>query len=753
MDSRISCCFLFGLFIIFITKVDAAGVFELKLLSFTNQTEDCDPPSCPARFRVCLKEYQVKIDAASPCTFGNVVTSAVEDGYATPIRIPFDFTWPSSFSLIVEALNGNSTVDVLLRLATQTWLEVGQKWTSHEDTSDGYSLKVEFRVTCNVNYFGKGCENLCRPRDDNFGHFTCSSTGERVCLAGWQGDYCTKPRCSLGCDEVHGFCNVPNECRCQIGWEGPKCNQCQRYPGCNHGTCVKPWDCLCDEGWGGLFCNQDLNFCTNHRPCKNGGTCRNTGQGSYTCSCPPGFNGTDCESTISGCSPSRCSNGGTCIGNGTSVSCLCPPGFQGSHCEQTSVCKENPCQNGGTCSETGSAYKCECPAGFGGATCEIRLGECFSNPCRNQGTCVESPNGYECKCLSGFVGKYCEVNYDDCVGNPCLNGGTCIDMTNEFQCKCVPGFVGNLCDKRVDYCLAKPCANGGTCLQLTNDYQCNCAPRFSGKDCSVEVDECSGNVCQNGGSCVNRAHSFECLCAPGFSGKVCDESASSVAPSARVSSESNFTTEHVVVIATISTFVPLLVLVAVGVIICMKHRRKREKAKEDEEARLQNAQNTASSSFAKRGAAMSADAHMIKNTWGKCTNNVHSSNLTSLDDCSVSNVSVSEGDAFPKTSQVIDGRPVYSLQRTRSQKQLNTEPLVQCRNPSTHLAAKLQEPDYEHIKRLSVMSNTSSAVCGSSDASSPYKRPTEKESNGVYVIEEHFHPQEALATGLFATEV
>lgn len=76
------------------------------------------------------------------------------------------------------------------------------------------------------------------------------------------------------------------------------CDQCERYPGCLHGSCHKPWECLCDEGWGGLFCNQDLNYCTNHKPCKNGGTCFNTGQGSYTCTCPPGFNGTDCENKL-----------------------------------------------------------------------------------------------------------------------------------------------------------------------------------------------------------------------------------------------------------------------------------------------------------------------------------------------------------------------------------------------------------------------------------------------------------------------
>ncbi|CAH1999094.1 unnamed protein product [Acanthoscelides obtectus] len=370
-----------------------------------------------------------------------------------------------------------------------------------------------------------------------------------------------------------------------------------------HGTCVEPWGCLCKEGWGGLFCNQDLNFCTNHKPCRNGGTCFNTGQGSYTCSCAPGFNGTDCEAP-------------------------------------TDNCLTTPCLNGGTCSSDGPYNVCVCPFGFSGARCE-----------------------------------------------------------------------------RVDYCITKPCANGGTCTQLINDYSCKCAPGFVGKDCSVEVNECVVNPCRHGGTCVNRIHGYECLCPAGFSGHECEEMSSSAAPSARVSSsESSFTAEHVVVIATISTFVPLVVLVAVGVIVCLKQRRKREKARADEEARLQNEQNTANSSFVKRGAVMSTDPHMIKNSWGKCTNNVLGSTLATPDDCSVSNISICDGGGLsedhlvrPGPHQVIDGRAVYTLQRSRSQKQLNTEATSRA---SALLTAKLHEADYETVKRLSVMSSASSAMCG-----------------------------------------
>ncbi|XP_033848474.1 delta-like protein C [Acipenser ruthenus] len=479
--------------------VSSSGMFELKVHSFTSSRGACrNPRECQIFFRVCLKHAQAVILPEPPCTYGTAlteITSADQSSISrtASIRVPFHFKWPGTFSLIIEAWNAESgepstenPSNLISRLATRRRLAVGEDWSQDVHFGEQSELRYSYHVVCDDHYYGDSCSDYCRPRDDTFGHYTCNEAGNRACLTGWRGEYCSEPICASGCSDRHGYCERPGECKCRIGWQGRLCDECVRYPGCLHGTCGQPWQCNCQEGWGGLFCNQDLNYCTNHRPCHNGATCSNTGQGSYTCTCSPGFSGTNCEM-------------------------------------ETNECDSNPCKNGGSCNDLENDYTCTCPQGFYGKNCEISAMTCADGPCFNGGTCVEKPaGGYSCRCPVGYMGSNCEKKIDRCTNTPCANGGQCLDLGRSMLCRCRPGFTGPRCEINIDDCARNPCRNGGTCMDGINDYTCSCTLGYSGRDCSQRSDACGTVPCQNGGTCYTHFSGPVCQCPSGFMGPSCE---------------------------------------------------------------------------------------------------------------------------------------------------------------------------------------------------------------------------------------
>uniref|UniRef100_A0A671YN05 Delta-like protein n=1 Tax=Sparus aurata TaxID=8175 RepID=A0A671YN05_SPAAU len=523
------CLPLVVIFSLLTCQVLCSGVFELKLQEFLNKkgvpgNANCCPGGaahqqgqqpqqqqqqceCKTFFRVCLKHYQANVSPEPPCTYGGTVTPVLgsnsfqvpetnADSFTNPIRFNFGFTWPGTFSLIIEALHTDSLDDLttdnperlISRITTQRHLTVGEEWSKDMQTAGRTELRYAYRFLCDEHYYGDGCSVFCRPRDDAFGHFTCGERGEIICNSGWKGQYCTEPICLPGCDEEHGFCDKPGECKCRVGFSGRYCDDCIRYPGCLHGTCQQPWQCNCQEGWGGLFCNQDLNYCTHHKPCLNGATCTNTGQGSYTCSCLPGYTGASCET-------------------------------------QVNECSGNPCRNGGSCTDNDNGYKCTCPPGFYGNNCELSANTCADGPCFNGGRCADNPEGgYFCQCPMGYAGFNCEKKIDHCSSNPCLNGAECVDLVNSYLCQCPEGFSGPNCEDSSSvsgYCLSFPCDNGGTCQEGVNGYTCTCPPGYTGENCSSPVSRCHHNPCHNGATCHERGGRYVCACVPGYGGHNC----------------------------------------------------------------------------------------------------------------------------------------------------------------------------------------------------------------------------------------
>jgi len=103
----------------------------------------------------------------------------------------------------------------------------------------------------------------------------------------------------------------------------------------NAGVCVVGIDyCYCRRGFKGKRCEINIDDC-HHQPCLNGGTCNDLVE-TYTCKCPAGFTGLNCEFRDSGrdpCRPNPCQNNGDCQSDGDNFMCKCTCGYAGNKCE------------------------------------------------------------------------------------------------------------------------------------------------------------------------------------------------------------------------------------------------------------------------------------------------------------------------------------------------------------------------------------------------------------------------------------
>ena len=456
----------------------------------------------------------------------------------------------------------------------------------------------EYTCDCPTGYTGTNCEqdvNECDPDPCQNGA-TCSDSitdgGVELgnyscdCLDGFSGANCDECGLGKGLDS-DGKCNeceqpqinnvitstapcADQECpagfgvssdnwvssggnceECPAGQESPagsgvctNIDECNPDPCQNGATCIdgiNEYTCDCPLGYDGTNCEIDINECSPD-PCQNGAMCSETTDGImlmpdvYHCLCQVGYTGTNCEEDINECDPDPCQNGATCRDSSTDNSvqlgyylCDCLTGFIGTNCDiDIDACDPNLCENGGVCNSQinqygSSEYTCDCPTGYNGTNCEQDINECDPDPCQNNATCTEGIGEYTCDCLPGYTGTDCEEDINECDPDPCQNNATCTEDIGEYTCDCLPGYTGTNCEQGL--CDPNPCLYNSVCTQVNGTHICECPPGHAGPHCELNVAiGCDSVPCQHGGTCSNGGGAdYTCNCSiTGYNGTNCE---------------------------------------------------------------------------------------------------------------------------------------------------------------------------------------------------------------------------------------
>ena len=210
-----------------------------------------------------------------------------------------------------------------------------------------------------------------------------------------------------------------------------------------------------------------------------------------------------------------CVNGGFCVDGTEDYTCVCPFGYEGANCElEIDECShegdDKVCHEYAMCANTEGSYSCACNPGFFGDgyaidQAGVKWGSILTTDAVYGWLDRTGAANYTDGNNDGVVDRFGCTDVNDCTSTPCFNGGLCVDLWDGHARLDDGSEVYRTDDAR----------------SQSNAFLCDCEvtlpfQRFAGDFCELDVDECGGGLhnCdkEDRTECTNTEGSFTCNC-------------------------------------------------------------------------------------------------------------------------------------------------------------------------------------------------------------------------------------------------